>query len=255
MNDTIREAAEIIRDSKNLIALTGAGISVESGIPDFRSPGGLWEKFDPEIYASIDTFNRLPGKAWEMIFEMMNVIIDAKPNPAHMSLAWMEEKGYLKSVVTQNVDNLHQAAGSKNVIEYHGNSSMLQCVHCHTDNEADRFREKLKKKEIPRCAECDRILKPSVVFFGEMIPQRALIESQFMAESADGVLVVGTSALIYPAAGIPVTAKNSGAKVIEFNLEETNYTESITDIFIGGPAGETLPAVVDALRELTGAGH
>jgi NAD-dependent deacetylase len=255
MNDTIREAAEVIKNSKNLIALTGAGISVESGIPDFRSPGGLWEKFDPQVYASIDTFNRLPGKSWEMIFEMMDVIIDAEPNPAHRSLAWMEEKGYLKSVITQNVDNLHQAAGSKNVIEYHGNSSMLICVHCHTDNETDRFREKLKEKEIPRCPECDRILKPSVVFFGEMIPQRAMIESQFLADSADGVLVVGTSAIIYPAAGIPVAAKNGGAKIVEFNLEETNYTESITDIFIGGPAGETLPAVVDALRELTGAGH
>jgi NAD-dependent deacetylase len=255
MNDKIREAAEVIRSSKNLIALTGAGISVESGIPDFRSPGGLWEKFDPQVYASIDTFNRLPGKAWEMIFEMMDVIIDAKPNPAHRALAWMEENGYLRSVITQNVDNLHRAAGNKNVIEYHGNSGMLTCVHCHTDYETDRFRERLKEKEIPLCTECDRILKPSVVFFGEMIPQRALMESQFLADSADGVLVVGTSAIIYPAAGIPVMAKNNGAKILEFNLEETNYTESITDIFIGGPAGETLPAVVDLLGDLAGEGH
>ncbi len=255
MNGIYTEAAEIIKNSKNLIALTGAGISVESGIPDFRSPGGLWEKFDPEVYASIDTFNKMPGKAWEMIFEMMDVIIDAKPNPAHQALAWMEGEGYLRSVITQNVDNLHQAAGSRNVIEYHGNSSMFTCVHCHREYEADQFRKSLKERKIPGCSECERILKPSVVFFGEMIPQRALMEAQFLADSADALLVIGTSAIIYPAAGIPVVAKNNGAKIVEFNLEETNYTESITDLFIKGPAGQTLPAVVDALSGLAGAGH
>ncbi len=252
MDRLYRDAAETIKYSKNLIALTGAGISVESGIPDFRSPGGIWERFDPQIYASIESFNKMPGKVWEMLFEMMDLIISAEPNPAHMALAWLEKKGYLRSVITQNVDNLHQAAGSSNVIEYHGNSSMLICVHCHRDYESDLFREEIKIREIPRCSECDRILKPSVVFFGEMIPQRALMESQFLADSADALLVVGTSAIIYPAASIPVVAKNSGAKIVEFNLEETNYTETITDIFIAGPAGETLPRVVDALRELTG---
>jgi NAD-dependent deacetylase len=255
MNGIYTEAAEIIKNSKNLIALTGAGISVESGVPDFRSPGGLWEKFDPQVYASIDTFNRMPGKVWEMLFEMMDTIIYAKPNPAHLALAWMEGKGYLRSVITQNVDNLHQAAGSKNVIEYHGNSSMLSCVHCHRDYEVDLFRDKLKERKIPECSHCNRILKPSVVFFGEMIPQRALMESQFLADSADALLIIGTSAIIYPAASIPVVAKNNGAKIVEFNLEETEYTHSITDLFIIGPAGQTIPGVVDTIRELTGAGH
>lgn len=246
LEDSILSAAEAIKGSENLIALTGAGISVESGIPDFRSAGGLWAKYDPNIYASIETFNRRPEKAWDMLFEMVKVTDSAEPNPAHRALADLEKIGYLKAVITQNIDNLHQEGGSRNVIEYHGNASILECRRCSRDYHVDDF--DLTGREIPRCKACSQILKPAVIFFGEMIPKQALTESHNLAGYADAVIVIGTSAMVYPAAAIPHEAKTRGAVVIECNIEHTGLTGSITDIFIEGPAGETLPKLVEALR-------
>lgn len=243
----LEKAAEIIKKSKNMISLTGAGISVESGIPDFRSSGGLWDKYDPAIYASIYTFKNNPEKIWEMIFELMEMTGTAKPNAGHIALADLEKMGLLKAVVTQNIDNLHQAGGSQNVIEYHGNANSLECLKCNRKFSPDVFN--LAEKKIPKCPDCEKILKPSVVFFGEMIPQNALFESQKYAEKADVVLVVGTSAIVYPAAGIPSIAKRNGAKIIEFNLEESELTHDITDVFVQGPAGKTLPALVKLLKK------
>jgi len=246
MQDTILLAAEAIKKSKNLISLTGAGISVESGIPDFRSAGGLWEKYDPAIYASIETFENHPEKAWDMIFEMVEVTADADANPAHKALAELEAMGYLKAVITQNIDNLHQEGGSKEVIEYHGNASRLTCQKCKSSYAAEDF--DISTREIPRCKKCSRILKPDVVFFGEMIPRDALLQCDNLAQFTDAVIVVGTSALVYPAASIPYEAKERGATIIEFNIEKTGLTRQITDIFIEGPAGTTLPQVVEALK-------
>lgn len=243
----LEKAAEVIKKSKNMIALTGAGISVESGIPDFRSSGGLWDKYNPAIYASISTFNTNPEKIWEMIFELMEMTQTAKPNAGHIALAELEKMGFLKAVITQNIDNLHQAGGSKNVIEYHGNANSLECLKCGRKFSPETF--DLAGKKIPKCSNCEKILKPAVVFFGEMIPQDALYESQRYAEEADVVLVVGTSAIVYPAAGIPAVAKRNGAKIIEFNLEETGLTHSGTDVFVQGPAGTTLPALVKLLKK------
>jgi len=245
MSDEFRRAADIIRGSAFLISLTGAGISVESGIPDFRSAGGLWEKYDPAVYASIDTFHRHPEKVWEMIFEMIDVTSSAAPNSAHRALARMEEMGILKYIITQNIDNLHQTAGSINVIEYHGNASRLECPGCGTESEVSAY--DFAEKVPPRCDDCDKILKPSVIFFGEMIPHEAMMKSQELAESADTVIVVGTSAVVYPAAGIPIVAKRNGAKIIEFNVMETDFTRSITDVFVGGMAGQTLPKLMEYL--------
>ncbi len=246
MQDIILRAAEAIKKSKNLISLTGAGISVESGIPDFRSAGGLWEKYDPSIYASIETFNNRPEKAWDMIFEMVEVTASADPNPGHTALADLEAMGYLKAIITQNIDNLHQEGGSKEVIEYHGNASRLECQKCKSSYVAEDF--DISTCEIPRCRKCSRILKPDVVFFGEMIPREALLQSDNLARFADAVIVVGTSAQVYPAASIPYEAKERGATIIEFNIEKTGLTRQITDIFIEGPAGTTLPQVVEALK-------
>lgn len=247
--DQNSEAAGIIISSKNLIALTGAGISVESGIPDFRSAGGLWEKYDPMEYAHIDSFRRNPVKIWDMIFDLVALTRNAKPNPAHIALAELERMDYLKAIITQNIDNLHQAAGSGNVIEFHGNASRLECLHCGAEYGADEFEATGKP---PACGKCNEILKPSVIFFGEMIPQRALVDSQLYAEGADAVLVIGTSAVVYPASNIPYIAKQRGAKVIEMNLEETGLTGSITDVFIQGSVGSTLPRLVDRVREMAG---
>lgn len=239
-------AAEIIKQSQYLIALTGAGISVESGIPDFRSAGGLWEKYDPAVYAHIDSFKRNPEMIWEMLFEMIDLTKNARPNPAHLALADLERKNILKALITQNIDNLHQEAGSVNVIEFHGNAHRLECLVCHHEEpvESPDFGGKP-----PRCPKCGQIMKPQVVFFGEMIPPDALMESQMLANSADAILVVGTSAVVYPASSIPYIAKQNRAKVIEMNLERTALTGSITDVFIQGRVGETLPK----LNELVGA--
>lgn len=241
MNENYEKAAEIIVNSKQMIALTGAGISVESGIPDFRSPGGLWEKFDPIEFAHIDSFRKNPKKIWKLFFSMLDIINKAKFNPAHAALAKLEEMGKLKAIITQNIDNLHQEAGSSRVVEYHGNMSRLECLNCNSSYKGDEF---TLKGTPPECKKCGKILKPSAIFFGEMIPQDALIESQELAESADAVIVVGTSAVVYPASSIPHTAKKRGAKIIEMNIEKTGLTTLITDVFIEGKAGKTLPELL-----------
>jgi len=247
MDDVFAQAADAIKNSKNMIALTGAGISVESGIPDFRSAGGLWDKYDPAVYATIDSFRRNPEMVWQMLFDMADIIVNARPNDGHLALARMEELGYLKSIITQNIDNLHQLAGSKSVIEYHGNASRLECLSCGTIH--DNIQSGSEVLEPPRCPTCRKILKPTVIFFGEMIPQDAMFRSSRLAEKADVVLVVGTSALVYPAAAIPIEAKQNNATVIEFNLEPTPLTGHVTDIFVQGSSGVTLKQVVELLEK------
>lgn len=249
MDASIARAAKIIRTSKNMIALTGAGISTESGIPDFRSAGGLWDKYDPAVYATIQAFHAMPERVWEMMFDMADLTMNAKPNPGHAALAELEKMKLLKGIITQNIDNLHQAAGNVNVIEYHGNVSRLECLRCGATYGHDEFDARMMAKKIPpRCKKCDVILKPTVVFFGEMIPPAALAGSEELAERADVVLVVGTSAVVYPAASIPLIAKQNGAAIIEFNVEETDLTLSATDVFILGMCGTTLPELVRQVR-------
>ena len=249
MDEMIRRAAEAIKRSKTAIAFTGAGISVESGIPDFRSAGGLWDKYDPAIYASIDTFRTQPERCWVMLFEMFDLTSGAKPNPAHVALAELEEMGFLKAIITQNIDNLHQRGGSKRVIEYHGNSVELVCLKCNAKYDVDDFDR--TDNVPPRCEKCDTILKPAIVYFGEMIPPDALYEASDLANSADVLIIVGTSAVVYPAAAIPDTAKRNGAFIIESNIEKTSFTNRITDVFLQGPSGERLPELVKAVKALS----
>jgi NAD-dependent deacetylase len=247
MKDLICKAAEIVFHSNLTLALTGAGISVESGIPDFRSAGGLWSKYDPAEYATIHAFRNNPEKIWNMLREMDELIARARPNPAHLGLGEMEKLGFLHCIITQNVDNLHQAGGAGKVIEYHGNSSTLSCLWC-----GKKYKSEEKRGEhVPRCA-CLRILKPDVVFFGEPIPEEALNTSFQLASSAEAVLVVGTSAVVSPANTIPTIAKSRGAKLIEMNMERTYLTDTVTDIFIEGKAGDTIPALVAELKRMKG---
>ena len=231
MENLIENAASIVINSKLTLALTGAGVSVESGIPDFRSSSGLWSKFDPAEYATISAFRSDPEKVWEMLREMDKVVNQAKPNKAHIGMGEMEKMGYLHYIITQNIDNLHQAGGAKYVIEYHGNSSTLSCLWC-----GKRYLSNDKRGEyIPRC-ECEKILKPDVVFFGEAIPEAALNRSFQLASSAQALLVVGTSAVVSPANTIPAIAKQNRAKIIEINKEKTHLSDTITDIFLKGGA-------------------
>jgi NAD-dependent deacetylase len=250
MDINIARAVEIIQSANNIIALTGAGISTESGIPDFRSAGGLWQKYDPAEYATIQAFHASPEKVWCMLFDMVGLTRSAKPNPGHHALAELERMDLLKCIVTQNVDNLHQEAGSVNVIEYHGNVSRLECLKCGAlyNDAAFSMEEVIRSATPPRCPDCSAILKPTVVFFGEMIPHEAMVRSQEAAQEADAVIVVGTSATVYPAAGIPLIAKQNNAVILEFNLETTDLTRFATDIFIQGQAGTTLPELVRQLK-------
>ena len=243
INLLISNAADIIYKSKFTIALTGAGISVESGIPDFRSEGGLWSRFDPSEYATIEAFRQDPEKVWKMLKEMDEIVSGARPNSAHIAMGEMEKMGFLHYIITQNIDNLHQEGGAKNVIEYHGNSSTLSCLWC-----GRRYRSIEKKGEYPPKCLCGRVLKPDVVFFGEPIPVDALHKSYELASKAEALMIVGTSAVVSPANSIPVIAKQNGAKLIEINLENTHLTNSITDIFLKGRAGEILPALLKELK-------
>ena len=243
MQGLAERAADVIIGSKVTLALTGAGISVESGIPDFRSAGGLWSRYDPAEYATISAFRADPEKVWKMLLEMDEIVGQAKPNNAHLAMGELEKIGLLHGIITQNIDNLHQAGGSKNVIEYHGNSSTLSCLWC-----GKGYKTEEKRGETPpRCA-CRNVLKPDVIFFGEAIPEDAMRRSFELASSAQALLVVGTSAVVSPVNTIPSVAKRNGATIIEVNKERTHLTDSLTDIFFQGNAGEIMPQIVAATR-------
>lgn len=239
------EAAAALARCEHAIALTGAGISVESGIPDFRSPGGLWERFDPLEYASIDTFLEHPERSWELFVEVEQILAAARPNPAHRALAELEELGVLRSVITQNIDGLHQRAGSQVVREFHGTHAHLHCVECGRHYGSDYTVEEIP----PRCG-CGAPLKPAVVLFGEAIPEQVAADSAEDARRCDGILVVGTSAEVYPAAAIPRQVAQRGMPVIVVDLIETALTREYPDLFVHGSAGEVLPALVGRVAEL-----
>ena len=236
-------AAALLRQGRRAVALTGAGISVESGIPDFRSPDGLWSRFDPGEYAHIRALRANPAKVWTMLREMEGLIRQARPNPAHLALAELEARGILLGIITQNVDNLHQAAGSKRVVEYHGNALRFLCDLC----KAPHPREDLDFKHTPLYCRCGGLIRPDVVFFGEAIPAAAQAEAEELARGCDLLLVIGTSGEVAPASYLPYTAKESGAIIMENNLEPTRLTYTLTDHFLPGPAGKTLPLVLNEL--------
>ncbi len=241
----INRAVQDILRAKKTIVLTGAGISVESGIPDFRSEQGLWSKYDPEEYAHIDAFRAQPEKVWVMLKEMMELIIKAKPNPAHRGLALLEEMGFLSSVITQNVDGLHQAAGSKRAIEFHGTHRTLSCLNCGLKRDISMFS---LQQFPPKCPNCETLLKPDVIFFGEPIPREAHAMAYSEAQSCDLVMVIGTSAAVQPAADIPRMAKTYGATVAEINVEETFLTGRVSDYSILGPCAITIPEIVKRVK-------
>ena len=242
-SDPIREAARLLDDRRNAVALTGAGISVESGIPSFRGSQGMWGKFDPMEYATLHAFMQSPRKVWGMLSEMVSVCGGAAPNAAHAGLSSLEKMGVLRAVITQNVDGLHQAAGSRRVIEYHGNLDELICVYCWRRYAT---RERWTPGSVPLC-DCGEILKPNVVLFGEPIPWLAQEEAEEEARSCGVLLVIGTSAQVSPACDIPRIAKESGAAVVEINPEPTSLTASVTDIHLQGSASEVLRRLLKEL--------
>ncbi|HEV8711850.1 MAG TPA: NAD-dependent deacylase [Candidatus Binatia bacterium] len=245
MQDLIERAAQVIRTARKTIALTGAGVSAESGIPTFRDPGGLWDRYDPQEYATIEAFQRNPGKVWRMMKDFTE-LKTALPNPGHFGLAQLEQLGLLHCVITQNVDNLHQAAGSHEVIEFHGNMRQVVCMSCRKVLPLDE----VSLERLPPCCGCGGVFKPAGVFFGEPIPPYALSRSQEEAQSCDLILVIGTSAVVYPAADIPRVAKEAGAQVIEINPERTDLTDWLADFIIQEKAGVAIPQIVAAIKAM-----
>lgn len=245
MTNPIQEAAQAIARGRHVIAVTGAGISVESGIPDFRSPGGIWDTYPPEDYATIDAFLEAPDRVWQLWYDLGAMLGDVQPNPGHHALTELQAMERLDAIITQNIDNLHQESGSLRVIEYHGNGRHMRCVVCAGPARLDLSQ---RSERAPRCA-CGGVMKPDVVLFGEAIPRDALEAADRAAVLADVVIIVGTSATVYPAAELPVIAKRNGAYIIECNLEPTEFTGYITDAFLRGPSGSVLPKLVDAVRE------
>jgi NAD-dependent deacetylase len=243
-DELINKAAGDILKAKKVVALTGAGMSVESGIAPFRGEGGIWEKYDPVEYAYIDVLRTNPGKTWILLSEMQKEILKAKPNPGHLSLAELERLGFLSSIITQNVDGLHHEAGNENVIEFHGNHRRAYCMECGKQIKS----EEISLETLPPRCDCGGVLRPDVVFFGEAIPPEALTRSNQESRSCNVMLVIGTSAEVQPAASLPDIAKSSGATIIEINIEGTGFTGYTSSYFIKGKSGEILPKIVDKVK-------
>ncbi len=244
MNLLIKEAAKLIKQSKFTIAFTGAGISVESGIPPFRGEHGLWNKYDPKVL-DLGYYLTHSAECWVYIREIFyDFFAGTKPNRAHEVLAEMEQKGLLQAVITQNIDNLHFEAGSKTVHEFHGNSKKLKCLRCgHVYDVAEVDLKKLP----PTCREDGEILKPNFIFFGEGIPHEAYADSFDAAEKAEVCLIIGSTGEVTPASYVPRTARQAGATIIEINPEESAFTENITDIHLKGKASEILDSLAKQL--------
>lgn len=245
LEENIHAASALIHNSEYLVAFTGAGISVESGIPPFRGSDGLWSKYNPEVL-DLNYFHRNPKDSWVVIKEIFyDFFGNALPNAGHLSLSVLEEMGKLKCVITQNIDNLHQAAGNTIIHEFHGNSQKMICTNCgkhFTVPEVDL--DTLP----PLCDVCQGLLKPDFIFFGESIPMDAYHASIKAAELADVFIIIGSTGEVMPANQIPVMAKQHGAKIIEINPEPSNYTHRITDIYLQGKAGDILTQIVNFVK-------
>lgn len=238
----IRDA---LLEAERVIALTGAGVSVPSGIPDFRSKGGIWERYPPEEFGTVDAFRRDPVGWWAFHRALEASFAEVEPNPAHGALVRLERAGCLHAVITQNVDRLHQRAGSTRVLELHGSGERLRCLDC----DEVTPRAALAPAAVPRCARCDAVLKPDVVLFGEELPRDVLEEARSLAREADVCLIVGTSAVVYPAAELPELTFAAGGTLCQLDLEATGLTHrGIVRWFVQGPAEVTLPRVADLVE-------
>jgi NAD-dependent deacetylase len=234
---------EWLRDASSIAVLTGAGVSAESGVPTFRgntqSNQGLWKQYRAEDLATPGAFARDPKLVWEWYDWRRGLIAEAKPNPGHYALAVGESRARNFTLITQNVDGLHELAGSRNVLRLHGSIWLMRCVECGREREDRRT----PLPEIPPRCECGGMLRPGVVWFGEALPAKIWQEAEKAARSADLFLLVGTSAVVYPAAGLATMAKSSGARVVEINIAETGLSAGI-DEFLEGPSGELLPQLI-----------
>ena len=230
--------------------LTGAGISTESGIPDFRSPTGLWAEFDPQEYATIEAFRSDPEKVWRFYAPRISMLVEARPNPAHEALAELEQRGFVRAIVTQNIDLLHERAGSRDVVEVHGSIRTSTCPDCGASHSLEWVLGMITERpgDPPRCASCAAVLKPDVVFFGELLPEQQIERAYELARGAGLLLVVGSSLEVFPVAGLPHETLGAGGKVAIVNLAPTSVDRSAA-IRIEERAAVVLPEVTRIVRQ------
>jgi NAD-dependent deacetylase len=243
---SVTKLAQLIRTRQPCVVLTGAGISTESGIPDFRSPSGLWAKYDPMEYATIAAFRRDPVKVWEFYALRFAALKDAEPNAGHLALAELERLGFVRAIVTQNIDGLHTRAGSTDVIEVHGSIQTASCLACGQRVPLPDVIAALQAGPAPPCPACGEILKPDVVMFGELLPEDAIDRAFQLAREAGVLLVVGSTLEVYPVAGLPDEALAHGGTLAIVNRGPTPY-DGRAEVRLDGGAGETLAALVEGL--------
>jgi NAD-dependent deacetylase len=241
------DLAALIRERQPCVVLTGAGVSTESGIPDFRSPGGVWARFDPARYATIDAFRRDPVEVWSFYRLRYELLDDVEPNAGHRALAELERRGYVRGVMTQNVDGLHARAGTRELVEVHGTLSSARCLECGTTVGEHDVRALLVAAAAPGCPRCGAILKPDVVMFGELLPEDAFARAAELSREAALMLVVGSTLEVYPVAGLPLETLAAGGALAIVNRGPTALDGEAT-LRIEGAAGETLAAVAELLR-------
>lgn len=239
-------AADLIRQAKRPMALTGAGISTPSGIPDFRSEGtGLWSRDEPMEVASLNTFRTAPERFYTWFRPLARQIFNAQPNPAHIALADMEHAGHIRLIATQNIDMLHQKAGSRRLVEMHGTLATLSCTQCFQQEESKTYLEAfIGNGDMPRCPKCGSVMKPDVILFGEQLPQKAWFEAQREARQCDLMLVVGSSLEVLPVAGLPMQALDRGAHLIILNNSPT-YLNVRADVVLLEDAAQILPILAE----------
>jgi len=247
MNQSIRHARELLRTARHTVALTGAGISTPSGIPDFRSPGtGLWHRADPFAVASIWAFRDSPQVFYNWLRPLALAAAQAQPNPAHLALAELEQQGLLRAVITQNVDGLHQKAGSRRVLEVHGHTRTATCLNCLDSVPTEPYWPHfLAKGTLPRCPRCQEILKPDVVLFGEPLPYEVMEAAQAEALLCDLMLVIGSSLDVMPASDLPFLARRRGARLVVINYTETP-ADVMADIVLRDNVADVLPQLAAA---------
>ncbi len=242
---SVERLVELMADRRPCVVLTGAGISTESGIPDFRSPSGIWAQYDPLEYATIDAFLADPEKVWDFYGKRLEMLDRAQPNDGHRALAELEDRGWVRAVITQNIDGLHERAGSRALVEVHGSIRTSSCLDC---GNVVPLEEVSRLLPVPACPRCGRILKPDVVMFGELLPEAAIARATQLAAQAGLLLVVGSSLEVYPVAGLPLETLACGGSLAIVNRGETQF-DARASVTIDAGSGETLRALADALPD------
>lgn len=256
MEEKIKQIAQWIVSSKRIVVFSGAGLSTESGIPDFRSPGGVWSRYNPEdfYFQKFISSETSREKYWQMATEMYEPMKKAEPNLAHLAIAELEKLGKLDCVITQNIDGLHLKAGNspERVIELHGTAMYVTCLNCHKRYDRDEIQERIKRGvKVPYCDDCGGPLKPATISFGQAMPERETHEAYNRSSMCDLFIVIGSSLVVQPAASMPLVAKQSGAKLVIINRDPTPY-DNMADIVIHGLAGPTMSNILKEVKRLLG---